>query len=253
MLIEDSKLYLVEHRLLPIAHQHGLSGIVELIGIIERGRSPAIAEEVAEAMTINETYFFRDRTPFEIFKTRLLPRIASARDQAKLRLWSAAFSTGQEPYSLAMILDESSVLLSNRETEIIATDLSRSALAKASAGKYSQFEVQRGLAAPQISRYFSQRDGAWQIADKIRSRVGFRRLNLLSAYEDLGLFDVIFCRNVLIYFSATRKADILGRMARSLTPGGRIIIGASENIVGLDTRLEADPESGVNYVLRRLR
>jgi chemotaxis protein methyltransferase CheR len=243
LVMEQSKKYLVESRVMPIVRREKLSGLDELVALLQRGQSAKLAKDVIEAMTINETYFFRDKSPFDQFRTVMLPALLSARQNDKrLRIWSAAASTGQEAYSLAMILDEFSARMVGWKIEIVGTDLSEQVLEKARKGIYSQFEVQRGLPAPMLLRHFNQIGESWQISDHIRSKVTFRPLNLLSDFTALGRFDIIFCRNVLIYFDAARKADILARMTRILAPDGFLTLGASESLIGLKTDLVAHPE-----------
>jgi len=241
--MEQSKQYLVESRVMPIVRRERLSGLDELVAILQRGTSPKLAKDVIEAMTINETYFFRDKAPFDQFRSVTLPALIAARQSEKrLRIWSAAASTGQEAYSLAMILDENAARLSGWKIELIGTDLSDQVLEKARKGVYSQFEVQRGLPTPMLLRHFNQVGESWQISDHMRGRVSFRPLNLLSDFSSLGRFDLIFCRNVLIYFDATRKTDILARMTRILAPDGYLALGASESLIGLKTDLVSHPD-----------
>ena len=241
--MESSKQYLVESRVMPIVRRERLSGLDELVLILQRKQSPKLAKDVIEAMTINETYFFRDKTPFDQFRNVILPAlIASRQKDRRLRIWSAAASSGQEAYSLAMILEEHAAKMPGWKVEIVGTDLSEPVLEKARKGIYSQFEVQRGLPTPMLLRHFNQIGESWQISEAMRSKVTFRQLNLLSDFTSLGRFDVIFCRNVLIYFDAALKADILTRMTRILTPDGFLTLGASESLIGLKTDLVAHPE-----------
>jgi len=243
LVMDQSKKYLVESRVMPIVRREKLSGLDELVAMLLKGQSSKLAKDVIEAMTINETYFFRDKSPFDQFRSFMLPALLAARQsERRLRIWSAAASTGQEAYSLAMILDEFAARTPGWKIEIVGTDLSEQVLEKARKGIYSQFEVQRGLPAPMLLRHFNQIGESWQLSDHIRSKVTFRPLNLLSDYASLGRFDLIFCRNVLIYFDATRKADILARMTRSLAPDGYVILGASESLIGLKTDLIPHPE-----------
>ncbi len=243
LVMEQSKKYLVDSRVMPIVRREKLSSLDELVALLMKGQSPKLAKDVIEAMTINETYFFRDKSPFDQFRSFMLPALLAARQNDKrLRIWSAAASTGQEAYSLAMILDEFAFRTPGWKIEIIATDLSEQVLEKARKGVYSQFEVQRGLPTPMLLRHFNQIGESWQLSDHIRSKVTFRPLNLLSDFRTLGRFDIIFCRNVLIYFDAARKADILGRMTRSLASDGYMLLGASESLIGLKTDLISHPE-----------
>lgn len=242
LVLDRDKRYLVDSRLLPIVKREKLSGLPELVTILERGTSPTLAKEVVQAMTINETYFFRDKLPFDALKDTLLPRIMQAKGADKsLRIWSAACSTGQEPYSIAMLLAEMKHKLTGWRIEIVGTDLAGHAIEKAQNGAYSQFEVQRGLPTPYLLRYFNQVGDMWHIAPAIRSQVSFRHFNLLSDFGPLGKFDVIFCRNVLIYFNAQGKKDILQRMSRQLNPDGGIVLGAAEGLVGIDIDIGPDP------------
>jgi len=243
LVLDADKRYLVESRVTPVMRRAGMSQLGELVRVLEHGKMPALAQEVVQAMTINETYFFRDRTPFDILREQLLPElIASRAIQKRIRVWCAASSTGQEAYSISMILDEFGARLGGWRVEIVATDLSEAALEKAKKATYSQFEVQRGLSTAQLLRYFDQIGDMWTLKQTIRSRVEYRHFNLLSDYTALGSFDFIFCRNVLIYFEPERKADVLNRMTRVLAPDGVLALGASESIIGLNTKLKQHPK-----------
>jgi chemotaxis protein methyltransferase CheR len=243
LILDQSKQYLVESRVLPIVKREKLGGLGDLALILERGQNAALAKEVIEAMTINETYFFRDRTPFDKFRDVVLPRVISARQNERtLRVWCAASSTGQEPYSLAMIMDELAHKTPGWRVELVATDLAEAQLAKARSATYTQFEVQRGLSTAYLLRYFTQHGDSWQAIDALRNRVQFRQFNLLSDFAILGRFDIIFCRNVLIYFDVATKSDILKRMTRILAPDGALFLGASESVIGLGTDLMPDAE-----------
>lgn len=243
LVLDADKRYLVESRVTPVMRRAGLSELGDLVRVLEQGRMPSLAQEVVQAMTINETYFFRDRTPFDILRELILPEMIAGRmAQKRIRIWCAASSTGQEPYSISMILDQFGARLAGWRVEIVATDLSEAALAKAKKGVYSQFEVQRGLSTDQLLRYFNQVGDMWQLKETIRSRVDYRHFNLLGDYTALGNFDLIFCRNVLIYFEADRKAEVLNRMTRALSPDGLLALGSSESIVGLNTKLRQHPK-----------
>jgi chemotaxis protein methyltransferase CheR len=190
--------------------------------------------EVVEAMTTNESFFFRDKIPFQHFNDTMMPALLEARArQRRIRIWCAASSTGQEPYSLAMSLKELGHRTADWRIEIIATDLSNDVLEKAKAGIYSQFEVQRGLPIAFLVKYFTQIGDTWQIAPEIRAMVQFRPLNLLADFTHLGTFDVVFCRNVLIYFDQETKTAVLDRIARVTEPDGFLVLGAAETVVGL--------------------
>jgi chemotaxis protein methyltransferase CheR len=248
LIMEQSKRYLVESRVMPIVRRERLSGLDELMVILQKGQNPKLAKDVIEAMTINETYFFRDKAPFDQFRNVMLPKlIATRQSEKRIRIWSAAASTGQEAYSLAMILDECAAKIPGWKIEIVGTDLSDGVLDKARKGIYSQFEVQRGLPTPMLLRHFNQIGDAWQISEQMRSKVTFRQLNLLQDFSSLGRFDVIYCRNVLIYFDAPRKTDILTRLSRQLTPDGFLLLGASESLIGLKTDLVGMPDNRAVY------
>jgi chemotaxis protein methyltransferase CheR len=233
LVLTADKQYLVESRLLPIARKAGLVSLGGLVAALRRG-DESLMMTVVEAMTTNETFFFRDKTPFENFRTAILPALLAARRAARhIRIWSAAASSGQEPYSLAMTIKELEDTLAGWRIEIIATDLSSSVLRKAQAGIYSQFEVQRGLPIALLIKYFSKTGDMWQIAPELRAMVKFRQFNLLSDFSTLGVFDLIFCRNVLIYFDQETKINVLNRMARVIAGDGYLVLGAAETVVGL--------------------
>ncbi len=230
--LSADKQYLVESRLIPLARRAGLNGIAELVHKIRNGGP--LATEVVEAMTTNETFFFRDRIPFDHLRDTVLPALLKARASRRaLRIWSAASSTGQEPYSIAMCLKEMGATLAGWRIEIVATDLSEAVLEKSRAGVYSQFEVQRGLPIQLLVKYFTQAGELWRLNADIRAMVQHRQLNLLQDFSHLGAFDVIFCRNVLIYFDQQTKATIFGRLAKVLEPDGMLVLGAAETVVGI--------------------
>ena len=231
--LSPDKQYLVESRLLPLARKASLSGITDLVLKIRNGDG-RLATDVVEAMTTNETFFFRDRIPFDHLRDSIVPGLIQARAARKsLRIWSAASSTGQEPYSIAMCLKEMGAALAGWRIEIVATDLSREVLEKSRAGVYSQFEVQRGLPIQLLMKYFTQAGDVWQLNADVRAMVQFRQLNLLQDFSHLGTFDVIFCRNVLIYFDQDTKAVIFERMAKGLEADGALLLGAAESVVGI--------------------
>lgn len=227
------KEYLLEARLVPLANSWGLNSLTDLIREI-RGGNATLAAAVTEAMTTNETSFFRDRVPFDELRDTILPPLISARlSQRRLRIWCAASSTGQEPYSLAMLLRESFPQLDSWSIDIVATDISRAALDRARAGVYSQFEVQRGLPIQLVMKYFVQHDGGWQVREDLRKLIQWHQINLLDDFSRFGLFDVILCRNVLIYFTNETKGEILKRMSRRLQKDGSLILGAAETVLGI--------------------
>ncbi len=251
--LSSDKQYLVESRLIPLARRVGLSGITELVTKIKSG-SDALTSEVVEAMTTNETFFFRDKVPFDHLRETILPALLKARaSRRSLRIWSAASSTGQEPYSIAMCLKEIAPALAGWRVEILATDLSQSVLEKARAGIFSQFEVQRGLPIQMLVKHFTQVGELWQLNADIRAMVQHRQLNLMQDFSHLGSFDAIFCRNVLIYFDPETKAAIFNRLARAIEPDGMLVLGAAESVVGISDAFKPYPERRGLYRLNAAR
>lgn len=230
--LSPDKQYLVESRLIPLARRFGLPGIPELVQKI-KGGAETLTSEMVEAMTTNETFFFRDKIPFDHLRDTIFPELMEARASRRaLRIWCAASSTGQEPYSIAMCVKEFAGF-SGWRVEIVATDLSQAVLEKSKAGIFSQFEVQRGLPIQMLVKYFTQIGELWQLDADIRAMVQHRKLNLLQDFSHLGTFDVIFCRNVLIYFDQDAKAGIFERLARMIEPDGVLALGAAESVVGI--------------------
>lgn len=235
IVLGDNKHYLVMSRLGKVLNEAHLGSLGELVRKLQQDRNGTLREHVIEAMTTNETFWFRDRHPFEILHNRILPDLA-ARKVRTAKIWSAACSSGQEPYSISMVAEE--YLATNRnglmDIQIVGTDISPGILKEARDACYEPLALSRGLSAERKQRFFvrdtqhwSER---WQVKPEIRRRVRFIQANLLQSYATLGKFDVIFCRNVLIYFSAESKTDILARMARSLNTGGYLVLGSSESI-----------------------
>jgi chemotaxis protein methyltransferase CheR len=234
LMLSADKQYLVESRLLPIARRIGVPHLADLVIKLKAPGSEPLIVDVVEAMTTNESFFYRDKIPFDQFREVIVPSLIKARAaQRRIRIWCAAASTGQEPYSLAMILKEMALPLAGWRTEIIATDLSNEVLEKARAGLYSQFEVQRGLPIQMLMKYFTQAGETWQISPEIKAMVQYRPLNLLSDFSQLGKFDVVFCRNVLIYFDQVTKIGVFERLARVTETDGYLVLGAAETVVGL--------------------
>jgi chemotaxis protein methyltransferase CheR len=251
--IGPDKTYLLETRLAPLLKQHDLPDLDALADRLRPGVSTgrlALERLVIEAMTTNESFFFRDEKPFTHVRTHALPALLASRPaNARLRIWSAAASTGQEAYSLAMILSELRPQIDGRCVEILGTDLSRDALARAQSGLYTQFEVQRGLPMQYLVKYFRKEGLTWQIADSLRAMVTFREWNLLSDLRPLGLFDIVFCRNVLIYFDQPTKTRVLDAIARQMARGGRLYLGGAETVLGLtDQFVPVSGEPGVYAV-----
>jgi chemotaxis protein methyltransferase CheR len=240
--LSADKQYLIESRLLPLSRKCGVTGIDDLVQKMKGGSSSIVAQ-VVEAMTTNETFFFRDKIPFEHFRDSIMPEMLKARAARRsIRIWCAAGSTGQEPYSLAMCLKEMGAALAGWRVEIIATDLSQEVLEKSKSGIYSQFEVQRGLPIQLLVKHFKQNGELWQISPDIRAMVQHRQLNLLHDFSQLGAFDVIFCRNVLIYFDQDTKINIFGRLARTMEGDGFLVLGAAETVIGLTDVFKPFPD-----------
>jgi chemotaxis protein methyltransferase CheR len=241
LMLSADKKYLLESRLLPLARKIGVAGISDLVAKMKAG-GEALIRDVVEAMTTNETFFFRDKTPFDHFKDGVVPELLRTRaDRRSLRIWCAAAATGQESYSLAMILKEMGAALAGWRIEIVGTDLSPEVLEKSRSGLYTQFEVQRGLPIQMLLRHFTQVGAMWQLNADIRASVQFRQFNLLQDFSSLGKFDVIFCRNVLIYFDQPTKTDIFNRLAKVSEADGYLLLGAAETIVGLTDKYRICP------------
>lgn len=248
LVLVGDKTYLIESRLMPIARKHNMPSLAALMVQLRAG-SPSLEMEVVEAMTTNETFFFRDKIPFDLFTETMLPALIAQRAaQRRLRIWCAACSTGQEPYSLAMLLEEYGSKLAGWNIEILATDLSGEVLNKAKAGRFSQFEVQRGLPIQLLVKNFEQVGDLWELSQKIRSKVTFRPINLLRDFTPLGSFDIVFCRNVLIYFDETTKVDILNRLSGVVASDGFLVLGAAETVVGLCDRFKSVPDKRGMYI-----
>ncbi len=235
LILGDDKQYLLESRLEPLLQRKNIPDFSRLVALLNDGAASAsLAEAVVEAMTTNESLFFRDKTPFDLLSSLILPELTQKRGALHtIRIWCAAASTGQEPYSIAMLLKENERLLGGRRVEIIGTDLSSEVLARCEEGIYNQFEVQRGLPVHYLLRYFKQVGDNWQIAPEIRAMVRFSRLNLLQPFSHLGTFDIVFCRNVLIYFDTATKSDVLARIAGVTARDGYLLLGGAETVLGL--------------------
>jgi chemotaxis protein methyltransferase CheR len=235
IVLEPGKEYLVESRLAPLARRLGAASVSDLIRRAQ-GADPVAKAEIVDALTTNETSFFRDGEPFVALRETIVPQITARPPARRLRLWSAACSSGQEAYSVAMLLDEK--LTAGWSYEIVGTDISTEMLERAKAGVFSQLEVNRGLPAASLVRYF-ERDGAsWRVSANLRRNVTWQRLNLAAALPPLRPFDVIFLRNVLIYFDLPTKRAVLQRIASVLRPDGWLFLGSAESTIGLDDRFE---------------
>ncbi len=237
--ISNEKIYLLESRLLPLARSNGFQTLDELIRAMRLPTGGNLQSAVVEAMTTNETFFFRDKSPFDHLNEVILPHMLVERAKTRrLRIWCAAASTGQEPYSIAICLKEMADKIGNWHVDIVGTDISNDVLEKAKAGLYSQFEVQRGLPIQQLVKYFKQMGELWQIDSTLRAMVDYRPFNLLDDFAPLGKFDIIFCRNVLIYFDRDGKSNVLDRLSKHLVPDGYLLLGAAETVIGLSNEFK---------------
>ena len=243
LVLSAEKHYLVESRLLPVARKAGLFNLTGLVARLKGPDAEPLIVEVVEAMTTNESLFFRDKVPFDHFCQTIMPALIEARAATRrIRIWCATASTGQEPYTLAICLKEMGRDLRGWQIEMLATDLSNEVLEKAKSGIYSQFEVQRGLPVLLLIKYFAQVGEMWQIAPEVRSMATFKQLNLLHDFGHLGTFDVVFCRNVLIYFDQETKKDVLNRLAGVTAADGYLVLGGAETVVGLTDTFKPVPE-----------
>jgi chemotaxis protein methyltransferase CheR len=242
LVLTPDKLYLLESRLTPVGRKHGIEGLTELVAHLRTRTDDTVLTDVVEAMTTNESFFFRDSHMFDTFRDEALPALIAARQSTKrLRIWCAAASSGQEPYSIAMILKQMEAQLAGWNIEILGTDLSLEILERAKSGIYTQFEVQRGVPTNFLLTYFERVDEQWQIVEPIRKMVQYRPFNLLDNLTVLGKFDVVFCRNVLIYFDDQTKGRILDTIATMLAPDGVLLLGGAESVLGLSKAFEGTP------------
>ncbi|GIU67842.1 CheR family methyltransferase [Candidatus Phycosocius spiralis] len=233
LILSDDKSYLVESRLAPIVRKEGYVSIEDLVGSMRQRRDQKLIDLVVDAMTTNETFFFRDKTPFDIFEQTIVPDLVSRKRGGIIKIWCAAASTGQEPYSLAMLGEALTPKLGGCKLEIIGTDISERCLEKAKSGVYTQFEVQRGLPVQMLLKHFKKEGESWKIDELLRSSIRYRTMNLLDDFRSLGRFDVIFCRNVLIYFDVATKKAVLERMAQQVEGPGYLLLGAAETVLGV--------------------
>jgi chemotaxis protein methyltransferase CheR len=234
LIITADKQYLLESRLSAMMRELGLADLTAVAERLRQTGADPLKDRVVDAMTTNETSFFRDAHPFEALRKTVIPGLIQRRERARsLRIWSAACSTGQEPYSLAMLLKENFPLLAGWKVEILATDISPTALARARQGTYSTFEVQRGMPIQMLIRHFSQIGDTWRINDELRRPIVFQPINLLGELSQLGAFDIVLCRNVLIYFDAPTKTRILNGIAGRLAADGALLLGGAESVFSI--------------------
>ncbi len=234
MSLNEDKIYLLESRLGSVMRKWMFGNLEEMTRALRLTPDRKLVVEVIDAMMTNETLFFRDDRPFRHFKTTVLPALLKAREGKKaLRIWSAACSTGQEPCSIAMTICETIPKPESWRIDLLATDISETALTQAKSGAFSQFEVQRGLPINLVMKYFAQTPQGWKVTDKIRDMIKYESFNLLDRMERHGTFDIIFCRNVLIYFDEETKRKVLQALTKRLAPDGYLFLGGSETVIGL--------------------
>jgi chemotaxis protein methyltransferase CheR len=248
------KAYLLNSRLQPVAHQYGLKSISDVAARLRVSQDDRLRQDVIEAMTTNETSFFRDSSPFANFKDYVLPALLAARKaQRRLRILCAAASSGQEPYSLAMLLADSAALWAGWSIEIVAVDIDAKILKRAEDAVYTQFEVQRGLPVQMLLKYFDQQSAQnWALKPQVRSMVKFRQCNLLAPFRELGIFDVVFCRNVLIYFDRPTKKDVLDRLSKQMPEDGFLFLGGAETVIDISEAFSPSPNRRGLYIRRQV-
>jgi len=255
--LDASKKYLLETRLSPIAEELGCRSFRELYDRARRDARKRIEHRIIDAISTNETLFFRDNGPFELLRHKILPELIDRRApksrmmKTNIRIWSAACSTGQEVYSIAIVLRELLSDLSKYQIKLLGTDISDAAIAQASLGKYNKFEIERGLPRDKLQKYFIPMGGFWKIKDEIRAMATFRKLNLMLPFAGLGKFDIIFCRNVAIYFTLEDRKKLFNKLADVLEPDGYLIIGATESLTGLCPRFV--PKRHLRSIFYQLR
>jgi chemotaxis protein methyltransferase CheR len=255
--LDDSKKYLVETRLAPLLKDLGLASFSELHFKATSDPSKKIQEKIIDAITTGETLFFRDAAPFELLQHKILPDLVDKRTQGSgktaipLRIWSAACSTGQEIYSIAIVLKELFGDLSRYTLRLIGTDISDAAVARASYGIFNNFEIDRGLAKDKLQKYFVPANGSWKIRDEIRALASFKKMNLMDNFNGIGKFDIVFCRNVAIYFSEADRAKLFKKIEGALEPDGYLIIGSTESLTGVAPQFE--PKRYLKSVFYQLR
>lgn len=245
IVISDDKQYLVDQRLTPYAQTGGYATVEALLRAVVAGRDARLLDLAVDAMTTNETLFFRDATPFTALAD-IMKRRASEPNAAPLRIWSAACSTGQEAYSIAMTAAEVREAHPGLKVEIVASDLSARCVERARLGAYSQFEVQRGVSMHRLVRHFEQTDKNWRVRPALGRDIDWRVLNIMEPFGQLGVFDVVFCRNVLFYFDIAERRSVLERVAKQLHKGGRLFLGVSENVLGV-TQIFTQAKDGVGF------
>jgi chemotaxis protein methyltransferase CheR len=255
---DASKKYLIEMRLSKIAEAYNCKSYIELYQKTKKDHSNKIDKEIIDAISINETLFFRDTGPFFLLEKQLMPELIISRSKntvglarTPLRIWSSACATGQEVYSIAMILKESLVNINKYDIKLIGTDISNTALNQAKMGRYNKFEIERGLTKDKLNKYFIPSGGFWQVRNELRSMADFQHRNLMQPFNNIGKFDIIFCRNVAIYFTLEDRKKLFNKIADTLTPDGSLIIGSTESLTGICPRFK--PKRFNKYIYYQLQ
>jgi chemotaxis protein methyltransferase CheR len=239
LVFTDQKIYLLMSRLGPVARKRGFADVAPFVAELQKNPTRELVRDVVEAMTTNETSFFRDRTTFDALEKLILPAVTGpAKQRRELRIWSAACSTGQEAYSVAMLLEKAMVPADGTRIEIVGTDIDRCVLDRARDGIYTKFEIARGLPAEYQTRFFDLAGDGWKVRDKLKRHANFREFNLMNDPAQLGRFDIVFCRNVLIYFDTETKQKVIERLMSRLLPGGFLVLGSAETVFGCEKQLE---------------
>ncbi|MDH3502952.1 MAG: protein-glutamate O-methyltransferase CheR [Nitrospirota bacterium] len=253
MVLEPEKTYLLKSRLEPFAKQEGFGSMADLVSQLRQTSYGPLHKRVVEAMTINETSFFRDLVPFQALKDRLLPEVIQANwDIKRLHIWCGASSSGQEPYSILLTILHHFPELTSWHIRLIATDLSQEMIKRGQEGRYGPFEVNRGLSPPMLNTYFSRQGMEWQIRDDVRNMIEFREMNLAGSWLVLPTMDLVFIRNVMMYFDMETRKDILRRIRGILAPHGYLILGATETTLAVDDHFERVPVNGTSvYRVRK--
>ncbi|MDH3347933.1 MAG: protein-glutamate O-methyltransferase CheR [Desulfobulbaceae bacterium] len=243
--LTPSKKYLIETRLTPVIKELGLSNYNDLYKKALADRTKKVDKKIIDAISVNETLFFRDNGPFQLLQQKIFPEAIDARQKRKaragkipLRIWSAACSTGQEVYSVAIVLKELLPNINQYNITLVGTDISDAAVSRASSGKYNKFEIERGMAKDKLNKYFTISGGFWKIKDEIRAMASFKKFNLMQPFNTLGKFDIILCRNVAIYFNMEDKKQLFNRLAQALEPDGYLLIGSTESLTGICPRFK---------------
>jgi chemotaxis protein methyltransferase CheR len=241
--IDQGKAYLLETRLGKLLQREGCDSFTAFYHKVKKDLTRRLEKEIIDAITTNETHFFRDRSPFELLKHKIIPEVIDNRSAktpkgapVNIRIWSSACATGQEVFSIAIVLRELLGMNDRFNIKLIGTDISNAAIKQASYGSYNKFEIERGLPPERLQRFFSNNGDSWRIKDEIRAMATFQRLNLMEPFTGLGRFDIIFCRNVAIYFKFEDRAALFNKIANALEPDGYLIIGSTESLTGVCSR-----------------